>query len=393
MRILFLAPQPFFRERGTPLRARNILTALSEAGHEIDVLCYPFGADIALPRVRIFRSPRVPGVRDVRIGPSLAKIPLDGLMALNAWALARRGRYDVIQAVEEAGFFAAPLARWFGARLVYDMDSYISEQLVFSGFAPRGPVLWIARALERRTMRASSLVITVGPTHAREVERLAPGVRTLELFDAPLNAAFAEDSAGAARLRRELGLGDARCVVYTGNFEPYQGVDLLVRASGLLAREYPGARIVLAGGEPAQIEDMRKQAAESGGGSICVFAGKRPPEEMAAFMSLASALVTPRCRGANPPMKIYGYLQSGRPVVATRVPTHLQVLDDSCAILVEPDPADIARGLGVALGDPDRSAALTRAARARLEDRFSLRCFKDRVRSAFAGLDPARPPA
>ena len=203
MKILFLAPQPFFRERGTPLRARNILTALTEAGHEVDVLCYPFGENIDLPNARLYRSPRWPGIRDVGVGPSLAKIPLDGLMFFKALIMCIRQRYDAIQAVEEAGFFAVWLKRLFGAHLVYDMDSYISEQLVFSGFVTRGPLLAMARGLERSAMRAASLVVTVGPTHTAEVQRLAPATTVLELPDAPMRDRFTEDLEGAERLRAE----------------------------------------------------------------------------------------------------------------------------------------------------------------------------------------------
>jgi glycosyltransferase involved in cell wall biosynthesis len=44
-------------------------------------------------------------------------------------------------------------------------------------------------------------------------------------------------------------------------------------------------------------------------------------------------------------MKVYSYLDSGRAVLATRLPTHTQVLTDDVACLVEPEPAAMARGL------------------------------------------------
>jgi len=102
MRTLFLAPQPFFRERGSPIRALRQLEVLSRLGHEADVLCYPFGEDIALPGIRIIRTWRPPGLKDVKVGPSPAKFPLDLALLLRAVRLCRRRRYAVIQAVEEA---------------------------------------------------------------------------------------------------------------------------------------------------------------------------------------------------------------------------------------------------------------------------------------------------
>lgn len=390
MRILFLAPQPFFCERGTPLRARNILRAHSEAGYEVDVLCYPFGADLELPGVRLLRSPRVPGIRSVPVGPSLAKFPLDGLMFLRARSLCRRGRYDVIQAVEEAAFFAAGLARRSGAHLVYDMDSYISDHLRFSGFIRGGPLLRLAERLERNAMRTASLVITVGPTLSDEVRRVAPGTTVLQLEDAPAQDRFAADEDGARRLREKFGLGNAPAVVYTGNFASYQGVDLLVEAAGRVAAKRPDIRFVFAGGRPEDIAAMRARAHAAGAAEVCVFAGTRPAAEIPAFLTLASVLASPRTRGTNPPMKIYPYMQSGRPLVATRVPTHLQVLDDRCAILAAPESGEFAAGLLRAFDDSAGSVALAAAAAQRIEDHYSLPRFKEKVQTAFRRLEPGR---
>ena len=144
-KILFLSPQPFFRIRGTPINIRNVVTALGEAGHEVDLLCYPFGEPTDLPSgVQVLRSPGVWGIRDVPVGPSAAKIPLDFFMMLKTFWLLIRRRYTVIHAVEESIFFAAFLNRIFGKRLIYDMDSCISDQLKYSGTLKSKPLLrWI----------------------------------------------------------------------------------------------------------------------------------------------------------------------------------------------------------------------------------------------------------
>src|SRR5690349_13566904 len=74
LRILFLAPQPLFRLRGMCLAHQSCLRALSAAGAEIDVVCYPFGQDLAISGVRMLRLPAPPGVRDIPIGPSRQKL-------------------------------------------------------------------------------------------------------------------------------------------------------------------------------------------------------------------------------------------------------------------------------------------------------------------------------
>ena len=384
MKILYISPQPFFRERGTPLRTRNVVTALAAVGHEVDIVCYPFGEDIRIPGARIVRCARVPGIRDVAIGPSLGKLFSDIPLIFKAWALCRRNGYDVIEAVEELAFAAQFLKRLFRCRFIYNMDSYISEHLQFSGFVRGGPILGLARWLERRAMRAADIVVTVGSVLSDEVRRIAPGTAVLQLEDAPLRERFEEDPATAARLREELRLGDGPVVLYTGNFAVYQGVDLLVRAAAVVARQRPDARVVLAGGTPGDTRAMGALAAAVGSGEACVFAGLRPTAEMPGFLTLASILASPRNRGTNPPMKIYPYMQSGRPIVATRHPTHTQVLDDACAILTEPTPEGLAAGILRALADPDGAARLAAEARRRAAEEYGLAQFYRKVQEAYA---------
>ena len=77
-----IAPEPFFEPRGTPFSEFHRIRALVELGHTVDLVTYPFGKDVSIPGLRVFRSLRPPFVREVRIGPSLAKIPLDALLTL-----------------------------------------------------------------------------------------------------------------------------------------------------------------------------------------------------------------------------------------------------------------------------------------------------------------------
>ena len=67
-----LAPEPFFEPRGTPFSEYHRIKALTELGHSVDLVTYPFGADVTLPNLRIIRTARPPFASRVRIGPSKA---------------------------------------------------------------------------------------------------------------------------------------------------------------------------------------------------------------------------------------------------------------------------------------------------------------------------------
>jgi glycosyltransferase involved in cell wall biosynthesis len=385
MRILLLAPQPFFEVRGTPLAVLALVRALTGLGHQVDLLSFPQGEAVNVPGLRHLRSLKLP-VGRVKAGPSLAKLVLDVPFALEAFARMAFGRYDVVHAVEEAAHLAAPVARLLRLPLVVDVDSSIPDQLRESGFARRGPLLWAAEALERHALHQAAAVITVCTSLTQGVWLRAPEARVFQIEDPPLGGPDLPEESAVARLRQELRLGAPPVVLYSGNFEPYQGVELLVDA----AAQVPEAQFVFMGGEPAQIEALRARAQSAGAGARCVFSGKRSPLELPSFLAIADVLVSPRCQGLNTPFKVYTYLASGKPLVATRIPTHTQLLDDTLGFLVEPSPAGLAAGIREALQRPEEARARAARGRALVESEYSLERFTQKVARAYDVLRPSR---
>src|SRR5262249_6363685 len=149
------------------------------------------------------------------------------------------------------------------------------------------------------------------------------------------------------------------------------GLDLLFDAMAIVARSRPDARLVLAGGKPHQVDAFRAQAEAAGIGAITTFTGERPAPEIPSYLLAADILVSPRSRGTNTPLKIYQYLRSGRPIVATRLLTHTQVLDDETSFLTAATPQGFAAGMLDALAHPDRAAARGRQAQALAATKYS----------------------
>src|SRR3970282_1388016 len=106
----------------------------------------------------------------------------------------------------------------------------------------------------------------------------------------------------------------------------------------------PDARLVLAGGKPDQVARAKAQARGAGIGAATISAADRPSGEFPPYLLAADVLASPRSRGTNTPLKIYQYLRSGKPIVATRLLTHTQVLSDETAILTAPAAEDFAAG-------------------------------------------------
>jgi glycosyltransferase involved in cell wall biosynthesis len=101
------------------------------------------------------------------------------------------------------------------------------------------------------------------------------------------------------------------------------------------------------------------------------FIGPRPVSLLGGFLRRADVLVSPRLKGLNTPMKIYSYLDSGTAVLATRLPTHTQVLDDRTAYLVAPNPEAMGEGLADLLSDPALRTRLATQAKAYVQREFT----------------------
>ncbi len=141
-------------------------------------------------------------------------------------------------------------------------------------------------------------------------------------------------------------------------------------------------RFVLAGGRPEQVEKARAQARRAGAAEVVVFAGQQPAGEIPKYLDAADVLVSPRSTGTNTPLKIYQYLRSGRPIVATRLLTHTQALDDEVAYLAGATAAELGQAILVVLADPVRARSIGANARQLAETKYSYEAYLNRTREA-----------
>lgn len=394
MHILMIAPEPFFEPRGTPFSEYHRIRALLELGHTVDLVTYPFGHDVELPGLRVFRCLRPPFITRVRIGPSLAKVPLDLSLAASALRRAMSGRYDVVHSHEEGAAIGLALAGLLGVPHLYDMHSSLPQQLGNFKFSQSRLLRRAFEVFERIAVRRSRVVIVICAELERLVREIAPASAPVLIENAP-GAGDVSEHGGRAAVRAEFGLSEATPVVlYTGTFEAYQGLDLLFDAAKTVVAARPDTRFLLAGGRPDQVAEARAEVAARGLREAVIFAGERPAQEIPHFLDAADVLVSPRSRGTNTPLKIYQYLRAGRVIVATRLLTHTQVLDDEVAILTEPTPAAFGAGILAAIAEPARAAAIGARAGQLAETKYSYEAYLGRTREAVSRLTaPAAPQA
>jgi len=386
-----LAPEPFFEPRGTPFSEYHRIKALGELGHHVDLVTYPIGRDVPLLNLRIFRSVRPPFVRKVPIGPSFTKIVLDGLMLFTILRRVLTTRYDAVHSHEEMGLVGVWLARALRIPHLYDMHSSLPQQL--SNFkysrsaALRGVFVWA----EDQMVHGSNVVITICQELQDTVGHMGVGHRALLIENVMGGDVEDAPSLSPDEIRRQWDIpGSAPLALYTGTFEAYQGVGLLVQAAARLAGTHPHMRVLVVGGEPAQVDAAKAAADAAGASSIMRFTGQQPAREIPAFVGACDILVSPRIRGTNTPLKIYSYLRSGKPIVATDLLTHTQVLSPDVARLVPVDAEALAVAVADLLDRPEERARLAAAARALAGEKYSRESYLRRTAQAYAMLMAGR---
>jgi glycosyltransferase involved in cell wall biosynthesis len=382
-----LAPEPFFEPRGTPFSEYHRIKALGELGHHVDLVTYPIGRDVDLPNLRIFRSLRPPFVTKVRIGPSLTKAVLDVLMLLTIVRRVATAKYDAIHSHEEMGLVGVWLARALGIPHLYDMHSSLPQQLSNFKYSRSSLLRRVFVWAEDRMVHGSDAVITICQELQDTVHGMGVGDRALLIENVMGGDVEDRPSMDPAQVRSKWGIDSgAPLALYTGTFEAYQGVDLLIDAGARLAKTHPHLRVLVVGGEPAQVEAARSRAQASGASSLMIFTGQQPARDIPAFVQACDVLVSPRIRGTNTPLKIYSYLRSGKPIIATDLLTHTQVLSPPVARLVPPDADAFAAAVADLIDRPDERARLARAAADLAATKYSRESYVRRTAQAYRML-------
>ena len=385
MKILMIAPEPFFQPRGTPFSEYHRLKALSKLGHEIDLVTYPIGEDVKIDNVKIYRSLKLPFVDNVKIGPSLAKIFLDIPLFIQAFFMVMTRQYDCIHTHEEAVIVGALLRKFFGYPHVYDMHSSLPEQMSNFGISRSRILFKFGEFMERWVLKHSSKTIVICPYLGERVENLN---REQQQYLVIENVPVTDESRIVTQeeidqVKQQLGIQNETIVLYTGTMEPYQGIDLLLESAKHVSKRDEHVRYVLVGGHPEQVVQMKELAGLLGVTEKVHFLGQRPVEEMPVYTKFADILVSPRKDGKNTPLKIYSYLKSGKPIVATNILTHTQVLTDDVAVLTENNAEAFAEGTLKLIQDKTLRERLATNALRLSEEKYSYRVYLEKIAQVF----------
>lgn len=382
-RVLFMTPQPFFQWRGSPIRVGFNARALAELGYEVDLLTMPVGEDHPVPGVTHIRTANPFRLKDLPIGPSLAKAVMDIFLFTKAWSLCRRRDYQVIHAVEDAGVLGVFLARRFKTRLVFEKHS---DPASYKKGRLRNAVMWAYGKAEAFAVRHADAAIGTGPGLAEACRRMAPDTPAHHIFDIPSSLEEPDpDATEQIRVQLRQNINET-LVTYVGSFAVYQGIDLMFEAIPVVCAATNRARFVVIGGSPEEIEERRARLREQGYEERVTLVGKVPPDSLPNYLAASDILLSPRVAGHNTPLKLLDYLKVGQAIVATDHVANRLILDESVALLVAPEARALAEGILALIEDEPRRKELASRGRNLVDETYNFQLFKQRLEACYRGL-------
>ena len=256
------------------------------------------------------------------------------LFALSVLLRARRTNADVFYCRDE---IIVAILCLFGAPLVW--ESHTGAWGLFGSFAAR---------------RARRMVVI---SHGLKTFYVEKGIAASRILVAPdgvdLDAFKVRSSKESARTR--LGLPhDAKIALYVGSIGSAKGTDVVFTAAELLPRE---VTMVIIGEGEERLETLRKHFPH------ILFVGARPYRELADNLAAADVLVLPSTAQNivsarfTSPLKLFAYMASHVPIVASDVPSIREILDDETAFWFRADdPAQLASVIRRVFEEGERAA-------------------------------------
>ena len=357
LRILMLAPTPFFADRGCHVRIYEEARALIELGHEVLIVTYHLGREMeGIPTLRI---PNVPWYGKLAAGPSWHKPYLDILLFIKAFTTARGYRPDIIHAhLHEGAFIGLMLKKLLRIPLVFDCQGSLTAEMADHTFIRGGSLLFrMFRYLEKKINNGADFIVTSSLRGAAELvdSWKVPSDRVKGLIDGVDADIFRPFPRDEARKALKLTPG-GKIVVFLGVLNRYQGIDILLEVVTILKERGTAPHFLIMGFPD---EEYRKRVESLGLGDQITFTGRVDYHKTPLYLCAGDIAVSPKISLTEANGKLFNYMACGLPTVVFDNPANREILGDAGVYARPGDPADFAARIEALLNDRTRMAELS----------------------------------
>jgi PEP-CTERM/exosortase A-associated glycosyltransferase len=289
---------------------------------------------------------------------------------------------DVIHAHSPVlvGLPALRVARRRGIPMMYEVrDLWENAGVDRAKFAAGSVSYRLARSAESYVLRRADTVVTICNGLRKELSARVSNPSRLKVIANGVDVDAFCPAAADESLRHRWGLAGKQVVLYAGTFQPYEGLDLLVRAMRDVVARYPAAHLVIVGGSPGlaggarsvtpEEHSLQSVVREQSLSAHVTFTGRIPHAEVKQMYALADVLAYPRrltrTTALTTPLKPLEAMAMAKPVIVSDVPAMQELVCDGKTGLVfrAGDADDLASKCCDLLGNQVRRWGLGTAAR------------------------------
>ena len=369
VRIMMIAPTPYFADRGCHVRIYEEARALIDQGCDVRIVTYHIGRDMA--GIPTYRIPQISWYQRLTAGPSWQKPLLDLLLLFKAYSVANSFKPDIVHAhLHEGAFIGLLLKPLLGTPLVMDFQGSLTTECRDHGFFKPGSFLdRIFSCIERYINRKADAIITsstAGCTALKQ-EWEVPAGKVTAVIDGVDTEQFRAYPRHEARKR--LGIPeDVRLVVFLGVLNTYQGIDLLLEAVALLKKQGNNIHFLVMGYPD---ESYRIKASEMGVADLITFTGRIDYKEAAFLLSAGDLAVSPKLSLSEANGKLFNYMACGLPTLVFDTPVNREILGDTGVYAEYGNVTHLAKCIVELLADEARLSALSSAVRMKAVEEHS----------------------
>ncbi len=329
IRVLMIAPTPFFADRGCHVKILEEVRALTKRNITVKVVTYHIGRDIE--GVDTERIIKIPWYKKLDAGPSVHKYYLDLILAAKAIKVAIKFKPDIIHAHLHEGVFVGKILQVFIKKpLVADYQGSMTGEMLDHGFVRKKSLSfkfnnWLEKTINKwpqkiifSSSQAKDFFLANFPASAEKVVSFVEGTNTEEFHP----------GYDVADLRKKLELDPGKkIVIYLGVLTKYQGIDVLISSIGEIVSKYKNVHFIIAGfPNVAHYEDMAKDLGVS---DFVTFTGKISHEEVPLYLNLGDIAVSLKLSQTEANGKLFGYMAVGLPCVVFDTQTNREILEDT----------------------------------------------------------------
>ncbi len=267
MKILVIAPTPFFSDRGTHIRILEEAYALEGRGHDITIATYHIGKELPADLHSHMDVRRIRRLlfwyKKLVAGPDWQKIILDLLLIKKVFFLARTQKPDILHGhLHEGvliGWIVQKLLFWRNIPLIADYHGSLTKEMKSHGYLSIPPLPFIFRLVERFINNLGDAAVASSWDNAEEINRMRTKSTVSVLPDGTRLRMF-ENLPSKEVLQKTYGIPSGKVVItYTGALIANKGIQYFLEAIPRVAERYPEAHFVIAGFPVDQIEDVLRQ--------------------------------------------------------------------------------------------------------------------------------------